>query len=130
MDGTQADEEDTLQVSQRSAMRYDRGGDAMYHLASALMKSLRAATRTRRCITWPAFWRQEIDHPRACPPRSASEDIGHPPPGGCHCQSLCGRGYAAGPAGGTAALAQAAVLVATAPKSNSTSAGIAAAGQT
>ena len=29
--------------SQRSAMRYDRGGDAMYDAASALMKSLRGS---------------------------------------------------------------------------------------
>ena len=34
---------DAEQVSQRSAMRYDKGGDAMYDLASALMKSLRGS---------------------------------------------------------------------------------------
>ncbi len=36
--------EDALQVAQRSAMRYDKGGDAMYDMASALMKSLRGRT--------------------------------------------------------------------------------------
>ena len=35
--------EDALQVAQRSAMRYDKGGDAMYDCASALMKSLRGS---------------------------------------------------------------------------------------
>ena len=35
--------EDALQVAQRSAMRYDKGGDAMYDMASALMKSLRGS---------------------------------------------------------------------------------------
>ena len=35
--------EDALQVVQRSAMRYDKGGDAMYDMASALMKSLRGS---------------------------------------------------------------------------------------
>lgn len=35
--------DDVAQVAQRSAMRYDRGGDAMYDAASALMKSLRGS---------------------------------------------------------------------------------------
>ena len=35
--------DDVEQVAQRSAMRYDRGGDAMYDAASALMKSLRGS---------------------------------------------------------------------------------------
>ena len=34
---------DAEQVAQRSAMRYDKGGDAMYDIASALMKSLRGS---------------------------------------------------------------------------------------
>ena len=45
--------EDALQVSQRSAMRYDKGGDAMYDCASALMKSLRSTTSQD-------FWRRAI----------------------------------------------------------------------
>ena len=35
--------DDAEQVAQRSAMRYDKGGDAMYDAASALMKSLRGS---------------------------------------------------------------------------------------
>ena len=35
--------EDTLQVSQRSAMRYDRDGDAHYDILSALQKSIRGS---------------------------------------------------------------------------------------
>ena len=34
---------DAEQVAQRSAMRYDKGGDAMYDIASGLMKSLRGS---------------------------------------------------------------------------------------
>ena len=34
---------DAEQVAQKSAMRYDKGGDAMYDIASALMKSLRGS---------------------------------------------------------------------------------------
>ena len=35
--------EDTIQVSQRSAMRYDRDGDAHYDILSALQKSIRGS---------------------------------------------------------------------------------------
>ena len=48
--------DDVEQVAQRSAMRYDRGGDAMYDAASALM---------RRSTTWPAFWRRGTSSPPA-----------------------------------------------------------------
>ena len=41
--GLKLKSEDALQVAQRSAMRYDKGGDAMYDCASALMKSLRGS---------------------------------------------------------------------------------------
>lgn len=34
---------DALQVSQRSAMRYDRDGDAHYDILSALQKSIRGS---------------------------------------------------------------------------------------
>ena len=36
-------EADAKALSQRSAMRYDRGGDAMYDAASALHKSIRGS---------------------------------------------------------------------------------------
>ena len=36
-------EEDAKALAQRSAMRYDRGGDAMYDAASALHKSIRGS---------------------------------------------------------------------------------------
>ena len=50
--------EDAQTAAQKSAMRYDREGDSHFDIASALMKSLRAPTRTRRSTIWPGCWRR------------------------------------------------------------------------
>ena len=84
--------EDALQVAQRSAMRYDKGGDAMYDCASALMKSLRGYPQAIAIVKACVDTAMQLGLPEAQLP-----------------------------------LAQAAVLLATAPKSNSVIEGIGAA---
>ena len=118
--------DDVEQVAQRSAMRYDRGGDAMYDAASALMKSLRGSDPDA-ALHYLARFLEAGDLITPCRRLlcSASEDVGMAyPPGGLHCEGMCGYCHAAGAAGGQLPLAQAAILLATAPKSNSVTAGI------
>ena len=45
---------DAENITQRSAMHYDRAGDDHYDVVSALMKSLRGSDRTQRCTIWHA----------------------------------------------------------------------------
>ena len=65
--------DDAAQLAQKSAMRYDKGGDAMYD------------TRTPLCTTWPGFWRPGIwSRPAAAcsapPARTWVWRIPRPPP--------------------------------------------------
>ena len=53
------------QVSQRSAMRYDRDGDAHYDILSPFTSRCAAQTRMRRCIIWPGSWSPGISSPPA-----------------------------------------------------------------
>ena len=64
-------------MTQRSAIRYDREGDEHYDVVSALMKSLRGSTRTRRCTIFARLL-EAGDLPGACRRIlcPASEDIG------------------------------------------------------
>lgn len=129
-DGTlQLTRADAAQVSQRSAMRYDRGGDAMYDLASALMKSLRGSDPDA-ALHYLARFLEAGDLITPCRRLlcSASEDIGMAYPQAVAIVKACvDSAMQLGLPEAQLPLAQAAVLLATAPKSNSTSAAIAAA---
>ena len=120
---------DASQVSQRSAMRYDKGGDAMYDIASALMKSLRGSDPDA-ALHYLARFLEAGDLITPCRRLlcSASEDIGMAYPQAVSIVKACvDAAMQLGLPEAQLPLAQAAVLLATAPKSNSVSAGIAAA---
>ena len=117
---------DAQQVSQRSAMRYDRGGDAMYDLASALMKSLRGSDPDA-ALHYLARFLEAGDLITPCRRLlcSASEDVGMAYPQAVSIVKSCvdtamqlGLPEAQLPLA-QLPLAQAALLLATAPKSNS-----------
>ena len=113
-------EEDALQVSQRSAMRYDRDGDAHYDILSALQKSIRGSDRMRRSITWAACWRRGICF---SPCRRllviAAEDVGLAYPQAIAITKACvDAAVQVGLPEARLPLAEAAILLATAPKSN------------
>lgn len=121
--------EDASQVSQRSAMRYDKGGDAMYDAASALMKSLRGSDPDA-ALHYLARFLEAGDLITPCRRLlcSASEDIGMAYPQAVSIVKACvDAAMQLGLPEAQLPLAQAAVLLATAPKSNSVSAGIGAA---
>ena len=121
--------EDASQVAQRSAMRYDRGGDAMYDLASALMKSLRGSDPDA-ALHYLARFLEAGDLITPCRRLlcSASEDIGLAYPQAAAIVKACvDSAMQLGLPEAQLPLAQAAVLLATAPKSNSVSAAIGAA---
>lgn len=112
---------DAEQVSQRSAMRYDRGGDAMYDLASALMKSLRGSDPDA-ALHYLARFLEAGDLITPCRRLlcSASEDIGMAYPQAVSIVKACvDTAMQLGLPEAQLPLAQAAVLLATAPKSNS-----------
>ncbi|WP_298029792.1 replication-associated recombination protein A [uncultured Dysosmobacter sp.] len=120
---------DASQVAQRSAMRYDKGGDAMYDLASALMKSLRGSDPDA-ALHYLARFLEAGDLITPCRRLlcSASEDVGMAYPQAVSIVKACvDTAMQLGLPEAQLPLAQAAVLLATAPKSNSVSAGIAAA---
>ena len=120
---------DASQVSQRSAMRYDKGGDARYDIASALMKSLRGSDPDA-ALHYLARFLEAGDLITPCRRLlcSASEDIGMAYPQAVSIVKACvDAAMQLGLPEAQLPLAQAAVLLATAPKSNSVSAGIAAA---
>ncbi len=120
---------DAEQVSQRSAMRYDRGGDAMYDLASALMKSLRGSDPDA-ALHYLARFLEAGDLITPCRRLlcSASEDIGMAYPQAVPIVKACvDTAMQLGLPEAQLPLAQAAVLLATAPKSNSVTAAIGAA---
>ena len=121
--------EDALQVAQRSAMRYDKGGDAMYDCASALMKSLRGSDPDA-ALHYLARFLEAGDLVTPCRRLlcSASEDVGMAYPQAIAIVKACvDTAMQLGLPEAQLPLAQAAILLATAPKSNSVSAGIMAA---
>ena len=120
---------DALQLAQRSAMRYDKGGDAMYDLASALMKSLRGSDPDA-ALHYLARFLEAGDLVTPCRRLlcSASEDIGMAYPQAVSIVKACvDTAMQLGLPEAQLPLAQAAILLATAPKSNSVVEGISAA---
>ena len=121
--------DDAEQVSQRSAMRYDRGGDAMYDLASALMKSLRGSDPDA-ALHYLARFLEAGDLITPCRRLlcSASEDVGLAYPQAISIVKACvDTAMQLGLPEAQLPLAQAAILLATAPKSNSVVSAIGAA---
>lgn len=121
--------EDALQVAQRSAMRYDKGGDAMYDIASALMKSLRGSDPDA-ALHYLARFLEAGDLVTPCRRLlcSASEDVGMAYPQAVPIVKACvDTAMQLGLPEAQLPLAEAAILLATAPKSNSVIEGIGAA---
>ncbi len=120
---------DAKLVSQQSAMRYDREGDAHFDIASALMKSLRGSDPDA-ALHYLARLLEAGDMITAirrllC---SASEDVGMAYPQAVLIVKACvDSALQLGLPEARLPLAQATVLLATAPKSNSVYAGLAAA---
>ena len=121
--------EDAKTVAQKSAMRYDREGDAHFDIASALMKSLRGSDPDA-ALHYLARLLEAGDMITAirrilC---SASEDVGMAYPQAVLIVKACvDNALQLGLPEARLPLAQAVVLLATAPKSNSVYAGLAAA---
>ncbi len=119
-------EEDASQVSQRSAMRYDRGGDAMYDIASALMKSLRGSDPDA-ALHYLARFLEAGDLVTPCRRllASASEEVGMAYPMAVPIVKACvDTAMQLGLPEAQLPLAQAAILLATSPKSNTVVDGI------
>ena len=113
--------EDTLAISQRSSMRYDRGGDENYDCLSALMKSLRGSDPDA-AMHYLARLLEAGDLIGACRRIlcSASEDIGLAYPQAVPIVKACvASALQLGLPEARLPLAEAALLLATAPKSNS-----------
>jgi len=120
---------DAQQVAQRSAMRYDKGGDAMYDMASALMKSLRGSDPDA-ALHYLARFLEAGDLITPCRRLlcSASEDVGMAYPQAVPIVKACvDTAMQLGLPEAQLPLAQAAILLATAPKSNSVVSAIGAA---
>ena len=121
--------DDAKTAAQKSAMRYDREGDAHFNIASALMKSLRGSDPDA-ALHYLARLLEAGDMTTAirrllC---SASEDVGMAyPQAALIVKALVDNALQLGLPEARLPLAQAAVLLATAPKSNSVYQGIAAA---
>ena len=120
---------DAQVAAQRSAMRYDREGDDHYDIASALMKSLRGSDPDA-ALHYLARLLEAGDMTTAirrilC---SASEDVGMAYPQAALIAKACvDNALQLGLPEAQLPLAQAVILLATAPKSNSVYMGIAAA---
>ena len=113
--------DDVEQVAQRSAMRYDKGGDAMYDAASALMKSLRGSDPDA-ALHYLARLLEAGDLPSACRRLMvcACEDVGLAYPQIIPIvKAAVDIANAVGLPEARLPLADAVVLVATSPKSNS-----------
>ena len=113
--------EDALHIAQRSAMRYDKGGDTMYDCASALMKSLRGSDPDA-ALHYLARFLEAGDLITPCRRLlcSASEDVGMAYPQAVSIVKSCvDTAMQLGLPEAQLPLAQAAILLATAPKSNS-----------
>ncbi len=113
--------DDALAVSQRSAMRYDREGDEHFDALSALMKSLRGSDPDA-AMHYLAKLCEAGDLVGICRRllSSASEDIGLAYPQAVPIVKACvDSALQLGLPEGRLPLAEAALLLATAPKSNS-----------
>ena len=113
--------EDAKAISQRSAMRYDRDGDAHFDILSALMKSLRGSDPDA-AMHYLARLLEAGDLIGACRRIlcSASEDIGLAYPQAVPIVKACvDSALQLGLPEATLPLAEACLLLATAPKSNS-----------
>ena len=114
-------EADARAVTQRSAMRYDREGDEHFDVVSALMKSLRGSDPDA-ALHYLARLLEAGDLAGACRRIlcSASEDIGLAYPQAAQIVKACvDSALQLGIPEGRLPLAQAVILLATAPKSNS-----------
>lgn len=112
--------EDTLQVSQRSAMRYDRDGDAHYDILSALQKSIRGSDPDA-AVHYLGRLLEAGDLLSPCRRLLviAAEDIGLAYPMAIVVTKACvDAALQVGLPEARLPLAEAAVLLATAPKSN------------
>ena len=121
--------DDARAVTQRSAMRSDREGDEHYDVVSALMKSLRGSDPDA-ALHYLARLLEAGDLPGACRRIlcSASEDIGMAYPQAVSIVKACvDTALQLGLPEAQLPLAQACILLATAPKSNSVVAAIDAA---
>ena len=121
--------DDAKTVTQRSAMRYDRDGDEHYDALSALMKSLRGSDPDA-ALHYLARFLEAGDLVTPCRRLlcSASEDVGMAYPQAIAIVKACvDTAMQLGLPEAQLPLAQAAVLLATAPKSNSVIEGIGAA---
>ena len=113
--------EDAKTVTQRSVMRYDREGDQHFDVVSGLMKSLRGSDPDA-ALHYLARLLEAGDLQGACRRLlcSASEDIGLAYPQAIMIVKSCvDTALQLGLPEGRLALAQACILLATAPKSNS-----------
>ncbi len=121
--------EDAKAVTQRSAMRYDRGGDNQYDCLSALMKSIRGSDPDA-AIHYLARFLEVGDLPSCCRRIlcSVCEDIGLAYPMAIPIVKACvDSALQLGMPEARLPLADAVILLATAPKSNSAYEAIAAA---
>lgn len=121
--------EETEQVSQRSAMRYDRDGDSHYDVMSALQKSIRGSDPDA-ALHYLARLLEGGDLISACRRLLviASEDVGLAYPQAIGIVKSCvDAAHMLGLPEARIPLAQAAILMATAPKSSSAHSGIDAA---
>ena len=119
-------EADAKALAQRSAMRYDRGGDAMYDAASALHKSIRGSDPDA-ALHYLARFLEAGDLLTPCRRLlcAASEDVGLAYPQAITIVKSCvDTAMQLGLPEAQLPLAQAAILLATAPKSNSVCTGI------
>ena len=113
--------DDARAVTQRSVMRYDREGDDHFDIVSALMKSLRGSDPDA-ALHYLARLLEAGDLPGACRRIlcSASEDIGMAYPQAVSIVKACVESaLQLGLPEGRLPLAEACILLATAPKSNS-----------
>ena len=117
---------DAKTVAQKSAMRYDREGDSHFDIASALMKSMRGSDPDAALHYLARFMEAgDLITPIRRILCSASEDVGMAyPQAALIVKALVDNALQLGLPEGRLPLAQAVVLLATAPKSNSVYEGI------
>lgn len=113
--------EDAMVVSQRSAMRYDKDGDSHYDILSAFQKSMRGSD-PNAALHYLARLLEAGDMPSACRRLlvTACEDVGLAYPQAISVVKACvDSALQLGLPEARIPLAEAVILVATAPKSNS-----------
>ena len=113
--------EDAKAVSQKSAMRYDRDGDSHYDILSAFQKSIRGSDPSA-AVHYLARLLEAGDLASACRRMlvTASEDIGLAYPQAMSIVKACvDSAFQLGLPEARIPLAEAVILLATAPKSNS-----------